>query len=179
MEKDCKKREETRNIAIMEGNFLSGKVSKNQKAACDRPGATAGNRRRLAFRFPAEGFPFRPLQVRICRRALELRAPPGSRGTLHHLLEQKLTQQTSIPGLLSSSPEASRSLQEGSFHSVKSSEDLALVLLFEPSPPFARSSLCVGGAKPNNKTVRFFLLAEKRKWPPLCSFHLPLSHGDW
>lgn len=37
-----KKREGTRNIPKMEGNFLSGKVSKNQKAACDRPGATAG-----------------------------------------------------------------------------------------------------------------------------------------
>lgn len=96
-----------------------------------------GNPRRLAFRFPAEGFPFRPLQVRICRRALELRAPPGSPGTLHHLLEQKLTQQTSIPGLLFSSPEAPRSLQEspGRIISVKSSEDLAPVLLFEPSQP--------------------------------------------
>lgn len=45
------------------------------------------------------------LQVHICRNALELRAPPGSSGDgSSQLLEKSLTQQTSLPALLFSSP---------------------------------------------------------------------------
>lgn len=126
-----------------------------QKAACDGPGATAGEPSEARLSLPSGRAPIQASSGAYLQKSTRAESATWfAGGTLHHLLEQKLTQQASIPGLLLSSPTAPGSLQEGSFHSVQSSEDLAAVLLLEPPQPSARSSPRVGGAKANKKTVR-------------------------